>query len=268
MNRLAPRTKEYLRSRTAFFNLGAVNSETSVQPTPQGPACQRSKLSCMNPREDQPRLTIRTMTDYLTATGAHQRFTILENMRNQLGRRRFAPYYQRARMAIRAFHSGTPDALNAEIARLLRQLRDESRPSEIGKVNGNLRVLTDYDEHFADEPLVHEGGQFEPLVIHGVRISTEPTLTGTISAGRGRRMPCNVIVDTQAEAPDGAEIDFVLELLHRGSGQTHPCPPRGAQYWHPGSGDSWTLTSPSVRRWRDIEAACREVALRWPTIQS
>lgn len=178
----------------------------------------------MDTPADQPRLTIRTMTDYLTAPGAHQRFTILQNMRNQLGRRRFAPYYQKSRGAIRSHHAGNPTALQDEISRLLRERHSENRPSELGKINGNLRVLTDYLEHFAHEPMTHQGRQFEPLLVHGVRISTEPTLSGTISGPRGRPIACNIIVDTQADAPDSTEIDFVLELLYRGSGQTHPCP--------------------------------------------
>ena len=55
------------------------------------------------------------MVDYLTATGAHQRFNILQSMRNQLGRRHFAPYYRDARNAIRRFHAGNGNALEAAV---------------------------------------------------------------------------------------------------------------------------------------------------------
>jgi hypothetical protein len=57
----------------------------------------------------------------------------------------------------------------------------------------------------------------------------------------------------------------MLELLYRGSVRTHETGVLGARYWHPSSGDALTLTRPSVRRWRDVEEACHEIALRWPT---
>lgn len=215
---------------------------------------------------EAPRLTIRTMTDYLTAPGAHQRFSIIQNMKSQLGQRRFAPYYQDARRAIRRYHSGDDDALEDEIQRLLRARRDAVRPTEAARIDNNLRVVTDYREHYADEPVTHKGRRFTPLLLEGVRISTEPTLSGTIEERRAQT-PCNIIVDCQAEAPDEAEVDYALELLYRGSGLTHPIPPRGAQYWHAASGETWTLARSSTRRWRDIEQACHEIVLRWPTVR-
>jgi hypothetical protein len=218
-------------------------------------------------REDAepPSLTMRTMTDYLTARSAHQRFSIVQNRKSQLGVRRFAPYYQPARAAIRRYHSGDEQALQKEIDALLRARRDASRPTEMAKIDNNLRVVTDYDEHFGEEDVEHRNRRFAPLIVEGVRISTEPTLSGSIREGRART-PCNIIVDPQAEPPDEAEIDYVLELLFRGSGQTHRTPPRGAQYWHASSGETWTLSRSSARRWRDIEDACREIVLRWPTV--
>lgn len=205
------------------------------------------------------------MTDYLTAPGAHQRFSIIQNRKSQLGVRRFAPYYQPARAAIRRYHAGDPEALEKEIDQLLRARAGAARPAELAKIDNNLRVLTDYHEHFADEDVVHKNRRFAPLVVEGVRISTEPTLSGTIREGRSR-IACNIVVDCQAEAPDETEVDYVLELLFRGSGMTHRTPPRGAQYWHAASGETWSLGRSSARRWRDIEEACREIVLRWPTV--
>ncbi|HYZ17134.1 MAG TPA: hypothetical protein VE591_12055 [Candidatus Acidoferrum sp.] len=218
-------------------------------------------------REDAepPSLTIRTMTDYLTARSAHQRFSIMQNRKSQLGVRRFAPYYQPARAAIRRYHSGDEEALRKEIEALLRARLDALRPTEMAKIENNLRVLTDYDEHFSEEDVEHRNRRFAPLIVEGVRISTEPTLSGTIREGRVRT-PCNIVVDPQAEAPDEVEIDYVLELLFRGSGLTHRTPPRGARYWHASSGETWTLARSSPRRWRDIEDAAREIVLRWPTV--
>lgn len=215
--------------------------------------------------DSSPHLTIRTFTDYLTAPGAHQRFAIIQNMKSALGRRRFAPYYTDARAAIRAHHADGAQSLADVIARLLRARTEESRPAQLAKINNNLRVLTDYADNFASEPLRHEGGRFQALTINGVRISTEPTLSGTLQVKRGS-LACNVLVDTQADSPTDAEIDYALELLYRGSGLTRKTTPKGAQYWHPSSGDAWFLTSPSKRRWSDVEDAAHEIALRWPTI--
>lgn len=212
-----------------------------------------------------PHLTIRTFTDYLTAPGAHQRFAIIQNMKSALGRRRFAPYYAEARSAIRAHHAGDVGALSGAIERLLRARTEESRPAQLAKINNNLRVLMDYADHFAEEPLRHDGGRFQSLTINGVRISAEPTLSGTLPGKRGS-IACNVIVDTQADSPTDGEIDYALELLYRGSGLTRKTPPQGAQYWHASSGDAWYLTSPSKRRWSDVQDAAHEIALRWPTI--
>lgn len=213
----------------------------------------------------QPHVTIRTMVRYLTASGAHQRFMVLHNMKSRLGRRRFAPYYQDARSAIRAHHAGAELALDEEIQRLLRARRDATRPADIAKIENNIRVLTEYASRLADEPLEHTGGRFEPLLVNGVRISAEPLLSGKLAVAR-REISANVIVDMQSEAPSGVEIDYSLELLYRGSGLTRPTPPRGAQFWHATSGDRWYMTSPSARKWRDVQDAAQEIALRWPTI--
>jgi hypothetical protein len=231
----------------------------------KGWCCARISLTMAREDAEAPRLTMRTMTDYLTAPSAHQRFSIIQNRKSQLGVRRFAPYYQPARAAIRRYHSGDEEALEKEIDALLRARRDAVRPAEMAKIDNNLRVLTDYHEYFGDAHVEHRSRRFEPLIVEGVRISTEPTLSGTILEGRART-PCNIVVDPQVEAPDEAEIDYVLELLFRGSGLTHRTPPRGAQYWHASSGETWTLSRSSARRWRDVEDACREIVLRWPTV--
>ena len=118
-----------------------------------------------NDNADQPRLTIRTMADYLTANGAHQRFSILQNMKSQLGRRHFAPYYQDARSAIREYHSGDEHALDAEIQRLLRVRQDETRPVMLAKCENNLRVLADHREHFGATRLRHQQRRFQPLIL-------------------------------------------------------------------------------------------------------
>lgn len=216
--------------------------------------------------DDEPRVTIRTMTDYLIATGAHQRFTVIQAMKSRLGQRYFAPYYQTARNAIRTYHSGEPEAIDAAIERLLREQRDSIRPSDRAKIDNNLRVLGNYRDHFAIQAFEHRAERFDPIVINGVRVSVEPTLSGTLSSKR-KGLACNVMIDTQADSPTGDEIEYVLELLYRGSGVTHPTAVRGAQYWHPASGSSWYLASSSKRRWRDIEDAAREIALRWPTVE-
>jgi hypothetical protein len=65
-------------------------------------------------------------------------------MKNQLGRKFFAPYYQSSRNAIREFHKGNQEALNAEAARLLRSQRDAVRQSDAVRFENNLRVITDY----------------------------------------------------------------------------------------------------------------------------
>jgi hypothetical protein len=208
-------------------------------------------------------MTMRTLTDYLTATGAHQRATLIENMYNRLGRGAFAPYYQDARGAIRRYAQGDDEALESEVQRLLRA-RQGLDGRDLAKVNANLRVITDYRDNFGSEEVVHESQQFAPLQIRGVRVSTEPTLSGTIRAGR-RLIACNIVVDTQEDSPTEAEIDYMLELLYHGSGRTHETGVTGARYWHPSSGEHWTLTRSSTRRWRDVEDACHEIALRWPT---
>lgn len=219
----------------------------------------------MNNGDALPHMTMRTLTDYLTSSGAHQRYIIIQNMRNRLGRRAFAPYYQGARSAIRKYAAGERSHLERQIQRLLRDRAAAITTYEQHKIDANLRVITDYRGNFGDSDILHEGRQFAPLVVEGVRVSTEPTLSGSVTSGR-RRIPCNVIIDCQEEPPIEAEIDYALELLHRGAGVSNPAPPAGVQYWHPGSGDVWSLGRPSIRRWRDIQAACREIALRWPTV--
>lgn len=214
---------------------------------------------------NQPRMTIRTLTDYLTSAGAHQRYTVIQNMRSRLGRAAFAPYYQDARLAIRRYATGAEDHLEDEIQRLLRERRDADRRYDRTKIDANLRVITDFRENFGDEEIHHIGRRFAPLSVNGVRISTEPTLSGALGDGR-QAIPCNVIIDCQEEAPSVTEVRYALEILHRGAGRTHETAPRGSQYWHAGTGEVWVLERPSVRRWRDVEAACREIALRWPTV--
>jgi len=219
----------------------------------------------MTPDVAFPHVTIRTMTDYLIAPNAHQRFTIIQQMKNQIGRRHFAPYYQVSRRAIRSYHAGNVNAIQNEIQRLARS-RADLDGSELARANNNLRVLTDYLENFGSKALTYTGRQFEPLIVNGIRISTEPTLSGTLVTGR-RTFECNVVVDTQEDAPVEPEIDYALELIYRGSSLSHPTPLRGAQYWHASSGDSWELTRSSTRRWRDIQDAAHEIALRWPTVR-
>jgi hypothetical protein len=214
---------------------------------------------------DQPRITMRSLVDYLTATGAHQRYTLLQNMKGQLGRKFFAPYYQTSRNAIRNFHRGNPEALNEEAAQLLRAQRDATRQSDVTRFENNLRVITDYRDAFSDEDLKYIPRKFQPLIVNGVRVSTEPTISGTIAHGK-KVIACNILVDTQAVEPDETEIDYALELLHRGSGLTNPTVAAGAQYWHPSSGNSWVLERPSKRRWRDIEDGAAEIAARWTSI--
>jgi hypothetical protein len=218
------------------------------------------------PKDESPHVTIRRMADYLTAPGAHQRLTIIHSMKSRLGKRRFAPFYQVSRNAIRAYHSGENDILEHEVQRLLRERREAIKPSDLTKIDNNLRVLTDYIGSFADEDVAHVNGRFDPLMVNGVRITVEPTLSGQILAGK-QRFHANILIDTQAAEPNDDEIDYVLELLHRGSGATRPAPPKGAQYWHPSSGGSWYLNRSSKRRWQDIQDAAAEIALRWPTIQ-
>jgi hypothetical protein len=186
------------------------------------------KVLMNNDNAEQPRLTIRTMADYLTANGAHQRFSILQNMKGQLGRRHFAPYYQDARSAVREYHSGIEDSLDTEIQRLLRARHDEHRPVMVAKYENNIRVISDYRDNFGATELVHQRRRFEPLLLNGVRISTEPTLSGTLQEGRDT-FNCNIMVDPQAEEADEAEIDYILELLDRGSSMTHPTPIKGSQ---------------------------------------
>ncbi len=217
-------------------------------------------------KDDTPHVTMRRMADYLTASGAHQRLTIIQSMKSALGKKHFAPYYQVARSAIRDYHSGNDDALKAEIQRLLRERRDAIRPTESAKIENNLRVISDYHERFSDQQLEHKSSRFAPLLISGVRITVEPTLSGKLVSGRQSHV-ANVLVDTQAGEPTDVEIDYVLEMLHRGSGLTVSAPVKGAQYWHPASGNSWYLSTSSKRRWRDIEDAAHEIALRWPTIE-
>jgi hypothetical protein len=38
-----------------------------------------------------------------------------------------------------------------------------------------MRVIADYRENFGDAGVRHVGRRFEPLIVQGARISTEPT---------------------------------------------------------------------------------------------
>jgi len=218
------------------------------------------------PQDETPRITMRRMSDYLTAAGAHQRLMIIQSMKSRLGRRHFAPYYQAARLAIRAHHGGDDQILETEIQRLLRERRDAIKPTDIARIENNLRVISDHRDQFASEQMEHLSTRFAPLNLNGVRITVEPTLSGRLVVGK-KVIEANVMVDTRSDRPDDDQIEYVLEMLHRGSGLTRPAPASGAQYWHPASGYAWSLNRASIRRWRDIEDAAHEIALRWPTIQ-
>jgi hypothetical protein len=221
---------------------------------------------------ERPRVTINTLVDYLSAGGPRQRFAVLKNAKQNLGRRAFAPYYQAARQAIRRFHSGDAQMLNSEIQRLRRELRDLPPPIEPrdkvrrAKVENNLRVIADYRDSFGDVEFEYARQQFEAIMVNAVRVSTEPTLSGRLVRRRAT-IEANVIVECHEEEPTDDELEFTAELISRLSAQSHPTPVSGSQVWHPASGTVYSLTRQSSRRWDDIRQACREIVLQWPTVQ-
>jgi len=76
----------------------------------------------------------------------------------------------------------------------------------------------------------------------------------------------NVIVECGEEAPNQASASYTTEIVYRACGGTFHTSPKGAQLWHPSSGSQWFLKKSLIRTWRNVEAACEEIAARWPGI--
>jgi hypothetical protein len=212
-----------------------------------------------------PRVSISVLVDYMLAETAGGRRAVLKAAKSSLGRTYFAPYYGAARKAIRDYHSGRSSALTEEIGRIKAQLHAPRKPQHAALLLNNLRALSDYREHFADVSLRHTSKRFSGVPVQGIVITCEPTLSGMLSHGR-KENAANVIVEFGEEAPNQEAANYTTELIFRASGLTFETPPAGAQLWHPGSGSEWSLKKSMARTWHVIEAACEEIAARWPGI--
>jgi hypothetical protein len=212
-----------------------------------------------------PKLTIATLVDYLLSETAGARYRVLQTAKSALGTKYFAPYYKPSRDAIRSFHSGNADILKETIDSLRREMRNAPTPQQRSRLENNIRALLDYQAKFTKIRLMHVGKRFQALPINGLQITSEPTLSGTLSERR-LEMPCNVVINFHEEMPTQREVDYMVELVYRASGSTYKTAPGGAQLWHPRTGKRWKLKMPGARRWHEIEIACAEIASRWPTI--
>jgi hypothetical protein len=132
-------------------------------------------------------------------------------------------------------------------------------------VVNNLRVLSDYGRNFKDVHLAHTNRKFVGLPVKGIVVTCEPTLSGLLTE-QGHEAPVNILVEFGEEAPTQEAANYTTELIFRASGRTFETLPGGAQLWHPGSGTEWLLKKSKTSTWRNIEAACEEIAARWPGI--
>jgi hypothetical protein len=201
----------------------------------------------------------------MLAETAGGRRAVLKSAKSSLGRTYFAPYYGFARKAVRDYHSGSASALSDGIGRLTAELRTPRKPQHAALLLNNLRVLADYNERFRGVRLQHANRRFTGLPVRGIVVTCEPTLSGILT-DRGGDIPTNVIVEFGEEEPSQEAANYTTELIYRASGSSFGTPAAGAQLWHPGSGSEWRLKKSLARTWRDIEAACEEIAARWPGI--
>lgn len=213
----------------------------------------------------EPKISISVLVDYLMAPTASGRRRILKTAKTTLGKQYFAPYYGVARHTLRSHHSGNALILPTTIASLRSELKEAKKPQHRARIENNLRVLSDYRDKFSDTVLEHVGRRFQASPVGGILVSSEPTLSGVL-VERGRRFSTNVIVECDEVSPIQRMADYTTELIYRACGATYETDPRGAQLWHPGSGAQWYLKKHLASRWREIEAACEEIAAIWPGI--
>jgi hypothetical protein len=201
----------------------------------------------------------------MLAETAGGRRAVLKSIKSVLGREYFAPYYGFSRKVLRDYNSGKASALSDGINQLKLELRNPGKPQHLARLSNNLRALADYNRNFRRVRLTHTNRKFGGLPIRGIVVTCEPTISG-ILAGQVRDTPMNVIIEFGEEAPTQEAANYTTELIFRASGATFKTPPDGAQLWHPGSGAQWFLKKSKAKTWRDIEAACEEIAARWPGI--
>lgn len=163
-------------------------------------------------------------------------------------------------LAIRRYATGQENHLEVEIQRLLRERRDADRRYYRTKIDAKLRVITDFRENVGDEAPYHISRRFAPLSMNGVRISTEPTLSGALGDGR-YAIPATSSSTAKKKPrarrkcgmPWRSSITALGERTRR---------PRAAANLACENRRGLGTQRPSIRRWRDVEAACREIALR------
>lgn len=215
-----------------------------------------------------PRLSLNALAHYMAAT-AGQRESILREQK-------FPPeykqvWYREATNTIIRFLLDEDQDEEILVRAIDRYLAAGGSQHEQKRLKYNAEALQGflggYGELATDSLELARGSRSGTLAIEGVTISIRPEilLSGTY---RGQRVCGGLkLYLSRSERLTDDSAAHIGALLFRYSGTSSPrASRRHCQVMDVFVGDVFAAPTATARRMNDIEAACREIALRWPSI--
>jgi len=211
---------------------------------------------------DEPTLPVYGVAEYLTASPYRQMQVLADYKYPQRGVPR-ANYYREARDTIRQFHKSGEDrgVVTSAVTSLRNRLRLALKEREVVRTRHNIRVLESYLRYRADRHYEVRRVAHSTMMIGEVRVKANPDLF-VIEA----ETPKLVKFDFAERPPSDRFAGIVAECLYRGAREAKidvqpsdvlVCSIEADREWH---------AKPSVQRWRNVIAACRQIALLWPSV--
>jgi len=211
---------------------------------------------------EKPTLPVYGIAEYLTASPYRQMQVLADYKYPKRGVPR-ANYYRDARDTIRRFHGSgeEPDAIGATLRSLQNALRASTKEYEATRIRNNVRVLQSYLRHRAGRRYELRRMGRASMMVGPVTVHTNPDLLVT-EAGVLKLIK----FDFGEKPPNDRFAGVVAECLYRGSREAGlDVEPSSVVLCSIEADREWQAR-PSVRRWRNIGAACEQIAVLWPHV--
>jgi hypothetical protein len=211
---------------------------------------------------EKPTLPVYGIAEYSTASPYKQMQVLADYKYPERGVPR-ASYYRDARETIRRFHGAgeDPEVIRATLRSLDNSLRAGRREYEATRVRNNARVLRSYLRHRSDRRYQLRRVGRTSMAIGGVTVHTNPDLLA-VEAGALKLIK----FDFGEKPPSDRFGGIVAECLYRGAQEARmDVKPSNVTLCSIEADREWRAR-PSVQRWRNITATCRQIAMLWPHV--
>lgn len=220
-----------------------------------------------------PRMSVNALAQYLSAS-ATQRETILRNQKYPPDYRTI--WYKEATAAVVRYLLDSERDEEILVRTIDRLYATGSTEHEQKRLKSNAEALEGFlrghDDIVFDSLSIERGPKSAMISIEGVSVSVRPevSLKGSY---RGNRVQGGIRLYFSKSQPltddsAGAIGALVYRSIDESVSRSVSVSRRHCQVIDVYAGEVFPAPTAIVRRMRDLEAACREIALRWPTIRN